>query len=133
MPPVRPMRHLPLLAALLLALPAVAAEPAAPEAAQAKTTQELLDAYAFANTLSAEESRRVWERYAIPAPGAWAWEYGVFANFKPGPQETWVDYSADRAPLLFIGGSEDFAAALASCKREAINSFGDDESDDIPP
>ena len=63
--------------------------------------------YAFTNTLSAEESRGVWERYAIPAPGHWVWEYGLFANFKPGPQETWVDYAADRAPLLFIAGSED--------------------------
>lgn len=63
--------------------------------------------YAFTNTLSEEESRQVWERYAIPAPGHWVWEYGLFANFKPGPQETWVDYAADRAPLLFIAGSED--------------------------
>jgi len=63
--------------------------------------------YAFANTLSAEESRAVWERYAIPAPGNWVWEYGLFANFKPGHQDTWVDYAADRAPLLFIAGSED--------------------------
>ncbi len=63
--------------------------------------------YAFTNTLSAEDSRRVWERYAIPAPGAWVWDYGLIANFKPGRQETWVDFTADRAPLLFIGGSED--------------------------
>ncbi|KZM77344.1 alpha/beta hydrolase [Cellulosimicrobium sp. I38E] len=63
--------------------------------------------YAFTNTLSAEESQRVYDRYAIAAPGAWVWEYGLFANFKPGPQETWVDYTADRAPLLFIAGSED--------------------------
>lgn len=63
--------------------------------------------YAFTNTLSAEESRRVWERYAIPAPGHWVWEYGVFANIKPGHQETWVDYKADRAPLLFIAGEKD--------------------------
>lgn len=63
--------------------------------------------YAFTNTLSAEESQRVYDRYAIAAPGAWVWEYGLFANFKPGPQETWVDYAADRAPLLFIAGSED--------------------------
>ncbi|MFD6444632.1 alpha/beta hydrolase [Promicromonospora sp. NPDC060204] len=63
--------------------------------------------YAFTNTLSEEESRQVWERYAIPAPGHWVWEYGLFANFKPGPQETFVDYAADRAPLLFIAGSED--------------------------
>jgi pimeloyl-ACP methyl ester carboxylesterase len=63
--------------------------------------------YAFTNTLSAEESLAVWERYAIPAPGSWVWEFGLFANFKPGHQDTWVDYSADRAPLLFIAGGED--------------------------
>lgn len=63
--------------------------------------------YAFTNTLTAEESQRVYDRYAIAAPGAWIWEYGLFANFKPGPQETWVDYTADRAPLLFIAGGED--------------------------
>ena len=63
--------------------------------------------YAFTNTLTADESRAVWERFHIPAPGHWVWEYGLFANFKPGHQETWVDYAADRAPLLFIAGSED--------------------------
>ena len=64
--------------------------------------------YAFTNTLSAEESRAVWEKYHIPAPGNWVWEYGLFANFKPGHQATWVDYSADRAPLLLsIAGGED--------------------------
>jgi pimeloyl-ACP methyl ester carboxylesterase len=63
--------------------------------------------YAFANTLTEEESRAVWERYAIPAPGYWVFEYGLFANFKPGHQDTWVDYRADRAPLLFIAGEKD--------------------------
>jgi len=63
--------------------------------------------YAFTNTLSEEDSRAVWERYAIPAPGAWVWDYGLIANYKPGHQETWVDYAADRAPLLFITGGQD--------------------------
>jgi len=63
--------------------------------------------YAFANTLSREDSDAVWQEFAIPAPGNWVWAYGLIANFKPGRQETWVDYSADRSPLLFIGGSED--------------------------
>ena len=32
----------------------------------------------------------------------------MLANLQPGHQETWVDYSNDdRAPLLFISGSED--------------------------
>ncbi|TIC84878.1 alpha/beta hydrolase [Nocardioides sp. GY 10113] len=63
--------------------------------------------YAFTNTLTEEESLAVWERYAIAAPGHWVWEYGLFANFKPGHQDTWVDYKADRAPLLFIAGEKD--------------------------
>ena len=63
--------------------------------------------YAFTNTLTEEESKAVWDRYAIAAPGNWVWEFGLFANFKPGHQDTWVDYDADRAPLLFIGGEKD--------------------------
>jgi pimeloyl-ACP methyl ester carboxylesterase len=64
--------------------------------------------YAFTNTLSEEESAKVYERYHIPAPGNWVWAYGLIANFKPGHQETWVNYKNDaRAPLLFIAGSED--------------------------
>jgi pimeloyl-ACP methyl ester carboxylesterase len=64
--------------------------------------------YAFTNTLTEEESRQVYDRYHIPAPGAWVWAYGLIANFKPGHQETWVNYKNDsRAPLLFITGGED--------------------------
>jgi pimeloyl-ACP methyl ester carboxylesterase len=64
--------------------------------------------YAFTNTLSREDSDAAFERYAIPAPGRWVWAYGLIANFKPGHQETWVDYDRDaRAPLLFIAGGED--------------------------
>lgn len=63
--------------------------------------------YAFANTLSREESDAAWERFAIAAPGHWIWAYGLLANFQPGHQETWVDYTADRAPLLFLAGEQD--------------------------
>jgi pimeloyl-ACP methyl ester carboxylesterase len=64
--------------------------------------------YAFTNTLTEEESLKVYERYHIPAPGNWVWAYGLIANFKPGHQETWVNYQNDaRAPLLFIAGGED--------------------------
>ncbi len=64
--------------------------------------------YASANTLSEDDSRKVYDRYHIPAPGNWVWRYGLIANFKPGHQETWVNYKDDgRAPLLFIAGGED--------------------------
>ena len=64
--------------------------------------------YAFANTCSREESDAAYDRLHIPAPGNWVWAYGLIANWKPGHQETWVDYDLDeRAPLLFITGGKD--------------------------
>jgi pimeloyl-ACP methyl ester carboxylesterase len=63
--------------------------------------------YAFANTLSREESDEVFERYHIPASGRLVW-VGATANFTPGHQENYVDFkNEDRAPLLFIAGNED--------------------------
>ncbi len=63
--------------------------------------------YAFTNTFSEEESRRLYERYHIPASGSILFG-SVLANVQPGHQDTWVDYkNDDRAPLLFLSGSED--------------------------
>ena len=63
--------------------------------------------YAFTNTFSEDESRRLYERYHIPASGSIFWG-SVLANLQPGHQDTWVDYkNDDRAPLLFISGGED--------------------------
>ncbi|GAA1477603.1 alpha/beta fold hydrolase [Nocardioides aestuarii] len=64
--------------------------------------------YAFTNTLDEESAQRDYDKYAIAAPGRWVWDYGLIANFKPGHQETWVNYeNDDRAPLLFIAGGAD--------------------------
>ena len=63
--------------------------------------------YTFTNTFSEEDSRTLFDRYAIPASGAILWGT-VLANLQPGHQAAWVDYKNDaRAPLLFISGSED--------------------------
>ena len=63
--------------------------------------------YAFANTLSREDSDEVYERYHIPAPGSFVWA-GPLANFTPGHQDTYVNFrNEERAPLLFIAGGED--------------------------
>jgi pimeloyl-ACP methyl ester carboxylesterase len=63
--------------------------------------------YAFTNTFPEDQARATYERYHIPANGGILWG-SVLANFQPGPQETWVDYTNDnRAPLLFVSGSED--------------------------
>jgi pimeloyl-ACP methyl ester carboxylesterase len=45
--------------------------------------------------------------YAIPASGRIFWE-SALATLTPGHQGSYVDYTNDdRAPLLFISGSED--------------------------
>jgi pimeloyl-ACP methyl ester carboxylesterase len=63
--------------------------------------------YAFANTFSDEESRRLYERYHVPASGAIFWG-SALANIHPGKDDTYVDYhNDDRAPLLFVSGSQD--------------------------
>ncbi len=63
--------------------------------------------YAFTNTFPEDEARRLYERYHIPASGRIFWD-SVLANLQPGHQEVWVDYhNDDRAPLLFVSGSED--------------------------
>ena len=63
--------------------------------------------YAFTNTFPEDESRRLYERYHIPASGRILWD-SVLANVEPGHQDIWVDYKNDaRVPLLFVSGSED--------------------------
>lgn len=63
--------------------------------------------YSFTNGVDEEISRKAFERYAIAANGGILFG-SVTANLKPGHQDTWVDYhNDDRAPLLFISGSDD--------------------------
>jgi len=63
--------------------------------------------YTFTNTFGEEESRALYERYHIPASGSIFWG-SALANIHPGKDDTYVDYhNDDRAPLLFISGSED--------------------------
>jgi hypothetical protein len=47
--------------------------------------------YAFANTLSREDSDEVYERYYVPASGNLVWA-GPLANFTPGHQDTYVNF-----------------------------------------
>src|SRR4051794_27835333 len=61
----------------------------------------------FANTLSEQESRTLYDRYYIPASGKIFWG-SALANFHPGKDDTYVDYHNDsRPPLLFISGKQD--------------------------
>jgi pimeloyl-ACP methyl ester carboxylesterase len=81
--------------------------------------------YAFTNTFSEEESRALYERYAIPASGGILWS-SVLANFMPGPQDAAVDYrNAARPPLLFISGGEDHIMPPSVQRSNAKHYKGD--------
>ena len=68
--------------------------------------------YAFTNTLSEEESKAAYERYAVPGPGRVLFQ-AVLANFNPHAT-TSVDFHNDeRAPLLLIAGGKDHISPAA--------------------
>ena len=74
--------------------------------------------YAFTNTLAAEESSRMYERYAVPGPGRVLFQ-AALANFNPNAA-TKVDFhNAERAPLLLIAGGADHTAPPAVTRAEA--------------
>ncbi len=62
--------------------------------------------YAFTNSLSDEEAKRVYENLAVPGPAHVLWE-GALALLNPNASSK-VNYRNDkRSPLLFIAGSAD--------------------------
>ncbi|WP_410817965.1 alpha/beta hydrolase [Micromonospora sp. 050-3] len=81
--------------------------------------------YAFTNTFDEQTARALYERYAIPAAGGILWD-SVLANLLPGPQDIAVNYHNDqRAPLLFISGSEDHIMPPSVQRANAAHYKGD--------
>jgi len=62
----------------------------------------------FASSVSEEESNDLWARYAIPGPGRPLFE-AAFANVFPNTAAK-VNITANRGPLLIIGGGKDRTA-----------------------
>lgn len=80
--------------------------------------------YAFANAVTEEEAKRLYDTFSVPAPGAPLFQAAV-ANFNPW-SETKVDSTnPERGPLLLLSGEKDhtvpWAIANASYKKQARN------------
>jgi non-heme chloroperoxidase len=80
--------------------------------------------YAFANAVSEDEAKQLYETYAVPAPGRPLFQAAA-ANVHP-----WTEVKVDtkkpgRGPLLIISGEKDhtvpWSIANASYKRQARN------------
>ena len=61
--------------------------------------------YAFTNTISEEESEKLYDRYAVPCVNRILFE-GAFENFVPHSVAR-IDVSANRPPVLLIAGGSD--------------------------
>jgi len=62
--------------------------------------------YGFGNTLPAEESAELYERWTIPSPGKPLFE-AALANFLPGSPAKVDTRNGKRGPLLLIAGGQD--------------------------
>jgi pimeloyl-ACP methyl ester carboxylesterase len=74
--------------------------------------------YAFGNTLSREESDKIYERYHVPAANRVLFQV-AFASLNPRSPVT-VDFNkSDRAPMLFIAGGEDHVVPPKASRHNA--------------
>ena len=82
---------------------------------RAKGLTEAQWRFGFGNALSAEESRELWDTWAIPSPGKPLFQAASanFAKHSPAAVDTAND---TRGPLLITGGSADHTVPLVSAK-----------------
>ncbi|MFF3849965.1 alpha/beta hydrolase [Streptomyces sp. NPDC002328] len=80
--------------------------------------------YSFANAVSAEEAKELYETFAVPAPGAPLFQAAT-ANLNPWTEAKVDTENPDRGPLLIISGEKDhtvpWALSHASFKRQQHN------------
>jgi pimeloyl-ACP methyl ester carboxylesterase len=81
--------------------------------------------YAFANAVSEDEARELYDTYAVPAPGEPLFQ-AAFANLNPWTEAKVDTKNPERGPLLILDGELDhtvpWAIANASYKRQKGNS-----------
>jgi len=80
--------------------------------------------YAFANAVSEEEAKELYQTFAVPGPAAPLFQAAT-ANLNPRTEAKVDSTNPDRGPLLIISGEKDhtvpWAIANASYKKQAHN------------
>src|SRR5215212_8501726 len=80
--------------------------------------------FGFANAVSENEAKELYETYAVPAPGAPLFQAAT-ANFNPWTEAKVDSENPERGPLLIISGEKDhtvpFAIANAAFKKQERN------------
>jgi pimeloyl-ACP methyl ester carboxylesterase len=90
--------------------------------------------FSFANAVSEEEAKELYETYAVPAPGAPLFQAAT-ANLNPWTEAKVDSENPERGPLLIISGEKDntvpFALSNAAYKKQQRNA-GVTEFTEIP-
>src|SRR3954465_12514608 len=80
--------------------------------------------YAFANAVSEDEAKELYEAFAVPAPGAPLFQAAT-ANFNPWTEAKVDSENPDRGPLLILSGEQDhtvpWSISHASYKKQERN------------
>jgi non-heme chloroperoxidase len=80
--------------------------------------------FGFANAVSEDEAKELYETYAVPAPGAPLFQAAT-ANINPWTEAKVDHKNPERGPLLIVSGEKDhtvpWAIANASYKKQAHN------------
>src|SRR3954471_533761 len=71
--------------------------------------------YGFTNTLTAEESKPIYDRLAVPGPGGTLVPAGL-ANFNPNAVTQVTRHNSSRAPLLLLAGGKDHTVPLSTVR-----------------
>jgi len=91
--------------------------------------------YSFANAVSDEEAKELYDTYAVPAPGEPLFQAAA-ANLNPWTEAKVDSKNPERGPLLIISGEKDhtvpWAIANASFKKQQRNEESVTEIVEIP-
>jgi pimeloyl-ACP methyl ester carboxylesterase len=71
--------------------------------------------YGFGNLLSEDESRKVYDRLAVPGPGRTLFQAGL-ANFNPHAVTRVNRHNSSRAPLLLLAGGKDHTVPASTVR-----------------
>jgi len=62
--------------------------------------------YSFANAVDEDQARRLYDTFAVPAPGAPLWQAAA-ANFNPRTEDKVDAKNRERGPMLIVSGEQD--------------------------
>jgi non-heme chloroperoxidase len=62
--------------------------------------------YSFANAVDEDQARRLYDTFAVPAPGAPLWQAAA-ANFNPRTEDKVDTKNTERGPMLIVSGEKD--------------------------